>query len=109
MKKLIAATVFLASSFAGMQARAAEGGDAVKDAWIDGKLEGVYALNRYLSAFEIDTTVNQGVVHLTGKVHGDTDGDRATEIAREIDGVVKVDNDLTIVPPAAGAAADGQP
>jgi osmotically-inducible protein OsmY len=109
MKRFIAVAGLLASSLVGMQGHAAESGDVAKDAWIDGKLEAVYALNRYLSAFAIDTSVSQGVVHLTGKVHSDIDRDLASEIAKGIDGVVKVDNDLTIVPRPADTAAAAQP
>jgi osmotically-inducible protein OsmY len=105
MKQFIAVTGLLASSLVGMQAHAAEATGPVKDAWIDGKLEAVYALNRYLSAFAIDTSVTQGVVHLSGKVHSDIDRDLANEIAKGIDGVVKVDNDLTIVPRTGDSAA----
>ena len=78
---------------------------AVKDALIVGKLEVVYALNRHLSAFAIDTDVDQGIVHLTGAVESDIDRDLAGEIAAGIEGVVDVDNDLTLV---AGAREAGQ-
>jgi osmotically-inducible protein OsmY len=111
MKKFLAVTGLLAGSLVGMQVHA-DGDGAVKDGWIDGKLEAVYALNRYLSAFAIDTAVTHGVVHLTGKVHSDIDRDLAGELAKGIDGVVSVDNDLVIVArpsdtAAAAAAADG--
>jgi hyperosmotically inducible periplasmic protein len=96
MKKSFAVTGLLASSLLGMQTFGAEREGPAKDAWIDGKLEGVYAVNRYLRAFAIGTEVEKGVVHLTGKVESDTDRDLAGEIAKGIDGVVDVDNDLLI-------------
>ena len=109
MNKYLAVTGLLAGSLLGLQAHGAESTGPVKDAWIDGKLETVYLLNRYLNAFTIDTDVTNGVVHLTGKVHSDIDRDLAGEIAKGIDGVVSVDNKLAIVPrsnqPAAPAAA----
>lgn len=67
-----------------------------KDAWIQGKIETVYTLNRHLNAFAIDTSVAAGAVHLTGKVESDIDRDLAEELAKGIDGVVSVDNDLVV-------------
>jgi len=105
MKKYVVATGLLASScLLAMQAYGVESSDSVKDAWIDGKLEAVYALNRHLSAFAIDTSVAQGVVHLTGQVRTDIDRDLAGELAKGIDGVVDVDNDLLLAARAADAA-----
>jgi osmotically-inducible protein OsmY len=98
MRNYLAVTGMLAGSLFGMQALAVDHEGPAKDAWIDGKLEAVYALNHYLSAFEIDTAVTQGVVHLSGKVHSDIDRDLAGEIAKGIEGVVEVDNKLAIVP-----------
>jgi osmotically-inducible protein OsmY len=69
---------------------------AVKDGWIAGKIETVYALNSNLNAFEIDTDVENGIVHLTGLVESDIDRDLAGEIAKGIEGVVDVENDLMV-------------
>ena len=69
MKNYVAVTGMLASSLVGMQAYGIEREGAAKDAWIDGQLEAVYALNRHLSAFAIDTEVDKGIVHLTGNVN----------------------------------------
>jgi osmotically-inducible protein OsmY len=68
----------------------------VKDAWITGKLEAVYALNRHLEGYAIDTDTQNGVVHLTGTVESDIDRDLAGEIAKGIEGVMSVDNDLKV-------------
>jgi osmotically-inducible protein OsmY len=106
MKKYVAVTGLLASSLLGTQAFGAEREGPTRDAWIDGKLEGVYLLNRHLNSFAIDTEVENGVVHLTGKVESDIDRDLAGEIAKGIDGVVDVDNDLTI---AAGSRVTHKP
>ena len=69
---------------------------AVKDGWIDGRLEAVYALNRHLNPFTISTDVENGTVHLTGTVESDIDKDLAGELAKGIDGVVDVRNDLRV-------------
>jgi hyperosmotically inducible protein len=77
---------------------------AVKDAWIDGRLEAVYALNAHLNPFTIDTEVEQGVVHLGGTVESDIDRDLAIELAKGIDGVVEVRSDLAVEADARTAA-----
>lgn len=69
---------------------------AIKDAWLDGKLESAYLFNEHLSPFDIDTDVSNGVVHLTGSVESDIDRDLAGEIAKSIDGVSDVKNDLVV-------------
>ena len=108
MKNYVVVAGLLTSSFAGLQASGAEREGAVKDAYIDGKLEAVYALNRHLSAFAIDTEVDKGIVHLTGQVQADIDRDLAGELAKNLDGVVEVDNDLTIVADAHVTRAEGE-
>lgn len=100
MKHYVAMTGLLASSLVGVQAHTAEREGAAKDAWIDGTLETVYALNRHLSAFAIDTEVEGGIVHLTGNVSHDIDRSLAGKLAKNIDGVVEVDNDLIVAPDA---------
>jgi osmotically-inducible protein OsmY len=68
----------------------------VKDAWIKGKLEGVYLFNEHLSPFAIDTSVENGVVRLSGEVESEIDKELAAEIAKGIDGVREVDNRLQV-------------
>ncbi|MGB5354646.1 MAG: BON domain-containing protein [Woeseia sp.] len=69
---------------------------AVKDAWLDGRIETAFALNRHLNPFAIDTEVDNGVAYLTGTVESDIDRDLAGEIALNIDGVTKVENKLDV-------------
>lgn len=69
---------------------------AVTDAWIDGKLEAAYTFNRHLSAFAIDTDVENGIVTLTGTVNSDIDRDLAGEIAKGLEGVNEVENRLLV-------------
>jgi osmotically-inducible protein OsmY len=95
MTKYLSA-VTLVGAIALSPAFGAEPKGTAKDAWIQGKIETVYTLNRHLSAYKIDTDVTQGAVHLTGKVESDIDRDLAAELAKGIDGVVSVDNDLVI-------------
>jgi osmotically-inducible protein OsmY len=72
----------------------------VKDAWIHGRLETAYALNRYLNPFDIDTEVSDGVVRLTGTLNSDIDRDLAIKIAEGIDGVREVESALAVNPGA---------
>jgi hyperosmotically inducible periplasmic protein len=107
-KHLAVTALVVSSSLAGMPVFGDEGDGTAKDAWIGGKLEAVYALNRHLSAFAIDTEVENGIVHLTGHVESDIDRDLAGELAKGIEGVVEVDNDLQIAEDAREAAARSQ-
>lgn len=97
MKRQLTITALLVgSALAGAQAYAGDFTGDAKDAWITGKLEAVYALNTHLDAFAINTDTTNGKVHLTGKVESDIDRDLAGELAKGIEGVVSVDNDLTV-------------
>jgi hyperosmotically inducible periplasmic protein len=68
----------------------------LKDAWLDGRIETAFTLNRHLNPFRIDTHVENGVVVLAGEVESDIDRDLAGEIAASVDGVTDVKNQLTV-------------
>ena len=109
MKHAVAMAGLLAGALVGAQAQSDEREGAAKDAWIDGTIEAVYALNRHLSAFAINTQVVGGIVYLTGNVSYDIDRDLAGELAKNIEGVVEVDNDLVVTPDAQRALEDVPP
>ena len=67
-----------------------------EDARLTGRIESMYLLNPHLSAFAIDTDVENGIVRLTGAVESDIDRDLAGALAENVDGVVDVDNELRI-------------
>ena len=67
-----------------------------RDAWILGKVETVLALNAEVSAFGIDTDVQDGVVELSGQVENHIDRDLAAELARGVVGVERVDNQIEV-------------
>jgi len=100
----LAATLSLMSPAARADSKTFSG--ATKDAWITGKVETAFVLNRHLNPFAITTDVDGGVVHLTGIVKDNIDRDLAGEVARGVDGVVKVDNDLTVDRDRANTAAN---
>ena len=89
--------VFAASeSHNTLDARSDQASSAVKDAWLDGKLEATLLFNEHLNAFDIDTDVRNGVAYLTGAVDSDIDRDLAGEIAESVKGVDRVENDLMV-------------
>jgi osmotically-inducible protein OsmY len=94
--KNIHTIVLLLVGAAALGAARADSTTSVEEAWIAGKLEGVYALNPHLSAFAIETHVEDGVVTLSGTVETDVERDLATEIAKGIEGVTQVNSDLLV-------------
>ena len=68
----------------------------LKDAWLDGKLEVAYALNRHLNPFRIDTKVENGVAYLSGTVESEIDKDLAEQVALSIKGITRIENRLTV-------------
>lgn len=76
-------------------------GEKFDDAWIDGSVETALLLNTHLNNFKIDTDVRNGVVTLSGTVDSDIDRDLAGEIAKGVDGVTEVSNQLVTGTPEA--------
>lgn len=72
------------------------GESAIKDAWLHGKLETALLFNEHLNSFDIDTDVENGTAYLRGVVESDIDRDLAEEIAKSIEGVTDVENDLEV-------------
>lgn len=72
--------------------------DAVTDTWIQGKLEASLMADDNLSAFAIDTEVEDGVATLTGTVDSEADRELATQLAMSIKGVTSVQNWLLVKP-----------
>ncbi len=71
--------------------------EQLKDAWLDGKLEAAYLVNRHLNNFKIDTKVNQSRAFLSGQVDSELDRQLAEQIAHRIDGIQSVQNNLAVV------------
>lgn len=70
--------------------------DKFHDAWLDGKLDTVILLNRHLNPFKIDSDVKNGEAILTGEVDSDVEKSLATELAKSIKGITRVDNQLQV-------------
>jgi osmotically-inducible protein OsmY len=89
-------TAFAQGDDATMEQRSEQARVALKDAWIDGRLEATFLFNEHLNSFDIATDVNNGVVRLDGAVESEVERDLAGQIARSIDGVRGVENELTV-------------
>ncbi len=83
-------------SLAAAPAFAADSAQPAKDSFITAKLEATYLFNRHLSAATIHPETTNGIVHLTGTVDSNIDRDLAGEIAKGVDGVTSVKNDLVV-------------
>jgi osmotically-inducible protein OsmY len=73
-----------------------QAGQAIDDASITATIKGKYLVDDTLKGLQIDVDTEQGVVKLSGKVQNDTAKELATQIAQSVEGVVSVDNQLTI-------------
>lgn len=72
--------------------------DKVKDAAITASVNAELAKDKELSALKIDVDSQAGRVRLNGTAPDATSRERATTLARAVDGVVAVDNQLTVPP-----------
>jgi hyperosmotically inducible protein len=78
---------------------------AASDTWITSKTKiALYADERVKGSQVSVDTMKDGVVHLRGKVDSAEAKAAAGEIAKNIEGVKSVQNDLQVVPPAARKA-----
>ncbi|WP_313077658.1 BON domain-containing protein [Melaminivora sp.] len=71
---------------------------AVEDAGITARVNAGLAKDAELSAIRIDVDTKDGVVTLSGPVKNEQARERATQIARGVDGVGRVVNNLNITP-----------
>ncbi len=77
---------------------AANVGDAAKDATITTKVNAVLVADDQLKALKIDVDTQDGKVVLKGTAPDADSRDRATTLAKAVDGVVAVDNRLAVQP-----------
>jgi osmotically-inducible protein OsmY len=99
LKKIALATATTAVlGLAPMAAFAAEEDLAsqLTEARQEGSIWTAFALNRHLSPFKIDVSVQRGTALLKGKVENNVDRELAEQIALDVSGIDKVDNQLEI-------------
>ena len=94
---ILVATSMTTAAFAGDMETDNKWEKGAKDAWIDGKAEATLLFNGNLDSFDINTDVNNGNVVLTGKVDHSVDKKLAEELVANIDGVMSVDNQLSVI------------
>lgn len=68
----------------------------LREARQEGSIWTAITLNRHLNPFTIDVDVENGSAKLTGSVETDVERDLAEQLARGIDGVKNVDNQLKV-------------
>lgn len=96
-RTLTAAFVTLALSTASLHAYADTDWEGeARDAWIHGSAQTSLMLNTNLNAFNISSSVEDGVVTLEGEVETSTDKALAEELVEGIDGVTSVRNNLVV-------------
>ncbi len=93
----LAAFFCFVAACASAGAQQAQAPKAVEDATVTGRIEGLFLLNEHLSPFNINTTTSKGVVTLTGSVADDIQKDLAGDLARSVEGVKDVVNNITVV------------
>jgi len=73
---------------------------AVSDSWITSKTKIALFSDERVKGTEVHVDTAKGVVHLRGKVDSEEAKTAAAEVAKGIDGVTSVKNDLQVVTPA---------
>src|SRR5262245_17884190 len=81
--------------------------DLEGDGATDGQLES--AFNHELSASGVTSQIENGVATLEGRVQSQADKDRAELIARRVQGVARVRNEIVVSPDVSAAAHAGLP
>lgn len=104
LQKLFRIAVFsgatLVAGSVGAQDRPAS--SAVKDAWITTQVQAKYFGDSTVKGRNIDVDTTNGVVTLKGEVTSQAERQRAVARAKEVDGVSRVVDHLSLVPAAKG-------
>lgn len=96
--KPLAAACAIALASASPLAFAGKDKDRSSDLWAEASLTTAYTLNTQLNPFKIDTDVENGVATLRGTVESSVEKDLAGELAKGVDGIKEVRNELKVVP-----------
>ena len=76
----------------------AKAGEAVREASLTTKIMAKFALDDLVKARSIDVTTDGSVVTLSGRVHSETERERAVRLARETEDVQRVVDRLRVAP-----------
>ena len=78
----------------------------VSDSWITSKTKIALFADERVKGTQVSVDTRKGVVHLRGKVDSDEAKSAAADVAKNIEGVQSVKNDLQVVAPTARKAID---
>ena len=67
-----------------------------EDSWITTKIKSQYTADPEINPFNIDVTTQEGTVYLTGRVKEKSDKEEAERLARGVEGVKKVVNNIKV-------------
>lgn len=79
---------------------ASEMGDDMSDAAVTSKVKAAILGDPELKVMQISVATRDGVVTLTGEVDSQDASDQAEAVAKRVDGVKQVDNQLSVAPKA---------
>ena len=103
--KIVTTTLLTSALLLPMAGHAAAGSDSdrsspkayAKDSMITTKIKAKLAMDKAVSALHIKVdTDNKGIVTLSGKAKSQEEADKAISIARGVEGVVSVENNIAI-------------
>jgi hyperosmotically inducible protein len=78
-----------------------EGSQEKSDLWLEAKLVTTYTLNEHLNPFKLKVDVKDGVAYLGGTVDSAVERDLAVEIAKGVEGIKEVRDNIRIEPEGA--------
>lgn len=78
----------------------ASGKSDLSDTWVTAKVKLALLADSRISGFATDVDTNNGAVTLSGKVDSEENKNAANEVAKGIDGVKSVNNQIQVVPDA---------
>lgn len=88
----------LTVSVGGLPPTGASAAEQGSDLWIQSRLAAAYAQSEHLGSLDIGVAVKDGVATLSGVVNNEVEKDLAGEIAKGVEGVRKVENNLRTEP-----------
>ncbi|MEW6143669.1 MAG: BON domain-containing protein [Thermodesulfobacteriota bacterium] len=93
---LIAALIFLAGTAGCNNGGNKSSGEVIDDAVITSNVKTKLFADQDVSGFDVDVDTDKGVVKLSGVVDSQLESNKAESIARKVEGVVSVENNLKI-------------
>ncbi len=94
----VSATPAASNAMAATESAMSKAGDAVGDAAITAKVKSALIADPDVKALQIDVDTKDGAVTLTGNADKNANVDRATTVARGVNGVKSVDSKLIVKP-----------